>query len=106
MLKGGIIIKYLLSILCLFIFSCSEDSNPVSAESHNHDGVCAGIVMSVNPTDYRCFPNLSQLGCFEYEASINYGISSAIASFDWYLDIDCYDWCLTIPDDEECDIND
>ena len=96
--------------LILFIFllpalqSCSKESNPVAPETDNSTGVCAGYFLANWGDDYRCLPNLNQLDCAEYEASINYGTNTYTGSFDWYLDMDCSDWCLTIPNDEVCDI--
>ena len=96
--------KYLLPILCLFMFSCDSD------DAHIHSGVCAGAIYHNNSftESIVCWLGItSQVQCSEKEAQQEMFNGEDTISLDWYLDMTCEDFCNFVADineEEECNL--
>ena len=83
--------KYLLSILCLFIFSCDsggDDSDDVDVGDVGN--ICAKT-RNEGFDDVSCYINITQLECNELTGSGNNQWSTY--STEWYENYTCENFC-------------
>ena len=87
--------KYLLSILCLFVLSCNGN------DSHML-GVCVQQNIELIDGNWTCYPNYLEVDCINQEFDN--------LDYIWIVDMDCQEFCEEVQALDNnfinCDIND